>query len=47
MTAPAVIAGFAPSSGASATNATPRVAAVVQELPIVSPTTPQMSAVTG
>ena len=47
MTAPAVIAGFAPSSGASATNATPSVAAVVQELPMVSPTTPQMSAVTG
>ena len=35
MTAPAVITGFAPSSGASATNATPSVAAVVHELPIV------------
>src|SRR5829696_8883070 len=44
-TAPAVITGSAPSSGASATNATPSVAAVVHELPIVSPTRPQITTV--
>ena len=47
MTAPAVMAGSAPSSGASATKATPRVAAVVHELPMASPTRPQMIAVAG
>ena len=45
MTAPAVITGFAPSSGASAMNATPSVAAVVHELPIVTPTAPQIRTV--
>src|SRR5829696_928204 len=44
-TAPAVITGSAPSSGARATNATPSVAAVVHELPIVSPTRPQITTV--
>ena len=43
-TAPAVMAAEAPISGASATSATPRVAAVVHELPIASPTSPQMTA---
>ena len=47
MTAPAAIAGLAPTSGASATNATPSVAAVVHELPIARPTSPQTSAVAG
>ena len=47
MTAPAVMAGSAPSSGASATKATPSVAAVVQELPMASPTRPQTIAVAG
>src|SRR4051795_5975470 len=47
MTAPAVMAGSAPMSGAIATNATPGVAAVVQELPMARPTTPQMMTVAG
>ena len=47
ITAPAAIAGSAPTSGASATKATPRVAAVVHELPMASPTSPQTSAVAG
>ena len=47
MTAPAAMAGSAPTSGASATKATPSVAAVVQELPMASPTTPQTIAVAG
>src|SRR3954447_9744418 len=45
MTAPAAMTGSAPRSGASATNATPRVAAVVHELPMVKPTSPQMTTV--
>ena len=47
MTAPAVMAWSAPTSGASATNATPRVAAVVHELPMASPTRPHTTAVAG
>src|SRR6188472_3746128 len=42
-TAPAVITVDAPIAGARATRATPRVAAVVHELPIDSPTMPQIS----
>src|SRR3954447_7758903 len=45
MTAPAAMTGLAPSSGASATNATPSVAAVVHELPITRPTRPQITTV--
>ena len=47
MTAPAAITGPAPTSGASATKATPSVAAVVHELPMARPTRPQMMAVAG
>ena len=45
MTAPAVIAGETPISAAMPTSPTPIVAAVVHELPMLSATTPQMSAV--
>ena len=45
MTAPAAITGSAPRIGARATNATPRVAAVVHELPMASPTSPHTIAV--
>jgi len=44
MTAPAVIASGIFSTGAMPTNATPRVAAVVQELPVTAPTSAQMTA---
>ncbi len=47
MTAPAAMTGLAPTSGARATNATPKVAAVVHELPMDSPTRPQTMAVAG
>src|SRR6516164_7071763 len=44
MTAPAVISVGIFSTGAMPTNATPKVAAVVQELPVTAPTTAQMTA---
>src|SRR6516164_20674 len=44
MTAPAVIAVDIFSTGAMPTNATPSVAAVVQELPVTAPTSAQMTA---
>jgi hypothetical protein len=47
ITAPAAMAGLAPTSGARATKATPRVAAVVHELPMARPTRPQTIAVAG
>ena len=47
MTAPAAITGSAPTSGASATNATPSVATVVHELPIANPIKPHTTAVAG
>ena len=40
MTAPAVISGETPMTRAIVTRATPIVAAVVQEEPVASPTTP-------
>ena len=47
ITAPAAMAGSAPTSGASATKATPSVAAVVHELPMARPTRPQTTRVAG
>ena len=44
MTAPAAIVVDMPSIGAMPRNATPRVAAVVHELPVTAPTTAQMRA---
>jgi hypothetical protein len=44
-TAPAVIAVGIFSTGAMPTNATPSVAAVVQELPVTAPTTAQITAI--
>ena len=45
MTAPAVMAGETPISAAMPTSPTPIVAAVVHELPMLSATRAQMSAV--
>jgi len=45
ITAPAAVASGRPSTLAIPTKATPRVPAVVQELPVTMPTTAQMTAV--
>ncbi len=45
ITAPAAMTGSAPRIGASATKATPSVAAVVHELPMARPTSPHTIAV--
>ena len=47
ITAPAVITGEAPTSGARAMNATPSVATVVHELPMASPVRPHTITAAG